>query len=215
MIVSTCENCYHSFRVALSLDKLGFHVICPKCGNSFHIEVPKKRIKMFFMNTESRTSDYFDDYYRGAVLCSYYAFDDVKDFIAKWKEVSKNPDSMWYWCYDGEIEDTNCFCSGACDPDDIEIFREHFFCNEDGIVYPALHERNPKYTYWLYDRSEDRVYHTSEDIAGRELVYQKRRNSLYYDAVTNLPLVPQPDFHVKHLLNRGFHVAKKYISDTV
>lgn len=190
----TCMNCYHAFDGSVSLDELGWHSVCPECGSSFDVDVPGGRIKMFFMDTEHRASDSFDNYYRGAAVCSFYAFDSVEDFVAKWKEISEDPDSMWYWCYDGEIRDENCFCSGACDPDDIEIFREHFFCNKDGICYPRPHDRNPKYTYWLYDATEGRVYHASEDAIGRELVYQKRRNALFYDAATNKPLATQPVF---------------------
>lgn len=207
----TCLSCNHSFSGSMSFDELGWHSSCPECGTSFDVDIPEGRIKMFFMDTGSRDTDDFDDYYRGAAVYSFYAFDNVKDFFAKWKEISEDPDSMWYWCYDGEIKDENCFCSGACDPYDIDIFMEHFFCNEDGICYPKPHERNPKYTYWLYDPDENRVYGAEEDIAGRKLVYQKRRNSLFYDGATNKPLIPQPAFHVKHLLGRGIHLADKYI----
>ena len=209
-----CPYCAHVFHGAMSLDNLGWHAVCPECEAFFDVDIPdipEGRIKMFFMDTDSRTSDAFNDYYRGAAVCSFYAFDKVKDFIAKWKEISEDPESMWYWCYDGEIKDENCFCSGAYDPEDIDIFREHFFCNEDGICYPMLHERNPRFTYWLYDPAEDRVYDTSVDMVGREMVYQKRRNSLFYDAATNKPLVPQPAFYIKQMLNKGHPLAAKYI----
>ncbi len=126
----TCANCYHIFNGTISLDNLGWHSVCPECGSSFDVDIPKGRIKMFFMDTASGATEDFDDYYRSAAVCNFYAFDSVKDFIAKWKEISKDPDSMWYWCYDGEIEDCNCFYSGACDSSDIDIFREHFFFDE-------------------------------------------------------------------------------------
>ena len=213
MMTFTCPHYGHDFQGTMSLDELSWNTVCPECEASFDVDVylPHDRIQMFFMDTDSRATDDFDDYYRGAAVCSHYAFDNIKDFFAKWKEISEDPDSMWYWCYDGEVKDENCFCSGACDSDDIDIFRENFFCNEDGICYPMLHERNPRFTYWLYDPAENRGYDTSADMVGRELVYQKRRNSLFYDAATNMPLIPQPAFHVKYLLNRGLHLSKKYI----
>lgn len=211
MLKLTCLNCSHEFVGTISFDSLGWHSVCPKCGSSFDVDAPEGRIKMLFLDTEEVEECDFDCFYNGEAVCSFYTFDTVKEFFTKWKEISECPDSMWYLVFDGDIKDENCICSGACDPYDIGIFMEHFFCNEDGICYPKLHERNPKYTYWLYDPDENRVYGTEADIAGRRLVYQKRRNALFYDGATNKPLVPQPAFHAKHLLNRGIHLADKYI----
>lgn len=208
----TCEHCGHAFEGTISLDELGWHTACPKCEGSFDVDVylPHDRIQMFFMD-DSDPDEEFSDEYRGQAVISHYTFGSVKDFIAKWNEVSECPDSMWYWCYDGEVKDENCFCSGACDPNDIEIFKDYFFCNEDGLCYPQLHERNPEYTYWLYDTEEDRVFDSSVDMYGRVLVYQKRRYSLFYDAATNKPLVPQPAFYVRQMRARGRTLAQKFI----
>lgn len=223
MFELTCMSCHHVFEGTISFDELGWHSSCPECGASFDVDVPDGRIKMFFMDTEHRTSDFFDDYYRGAAVCSFYAFDNVKDFIAKWKEISENPDSMWYWCYDGEIKDENCFCSGACDPDDIENFMEHFHCDENGnhvqtpmerfkadmtaeMSRKAAHLNNTKYLWAKYNPKTDRF-----DDKDGQLVYQKQLNGLFYDASTNKPLVPQPTFYVKLMLAKGRHLAKKYI----
>ena len=216
MMKFTCPHCNHTFAGAISLDEMGWHTVCPECDGSFDVDIPAGRIKMFFMDTDNRLTDDFDDFYRGAPVYSFYAFDDVKDFIAKWMEISEDPESMWYWCYDGEITDANCFCSGACDPGDIEIFMEHFFCNEDGICYPKLHERNPRYTYGLYDTWKDCIYKDTEPLyLGRKLVYQRRKGSLYYDAATDKPLVPQPAFYVKQMLTKKRPLAQKYIPDAL
>lgn len=48
-----------------------------------------------------------------------FEFDTPEEFVAKWQELE---DGAWYWVFDkGEI-----VCSGAIDPNDIEIFEEHW-----------------------------------------------------------------------------------------
>lgn len=65
---------------------------------------------------------YFTDDFTGEGVHTYYVFDTPEEFINKWQEICEQPNGMWYWCvYDGE-----CFCSGACDPDDIDIFENYF-----------------------------------------------------------------------------------------
>ena len=107
-----CAHCSHEFESSISLDELGWHTSCPKCGASFDVDVPHGRIKMLFLDTDAvENFDILVEH--GVPICSFYAFDSVPAFIAKWKEISENPDSMWYFCYDGDIADENCFCSGA------------------------------------------------------------------------------------------------------
>lgn len=53
---------------------------------------------------------------------SHYSFDTYKDFIEKWHKLCKNPDSRWYWV----LLDGCVICSGSCDPQDIEIFKDYF-----------------------------------------------------------------------------------------
>lgn len=36
-----------------------------------------------------------------------------------------NPPAPWWWIFDGEINEDNLILSGAIDPDDIEIIKEH------------------------------------------------------------------------------------------
>lgn len=64
---------------------------------------------------------YFTDNFTGEGIHTYYIFDTMEEFIDKWKEIYDKPNGMWYWVLDNGV----CFCSGACDPDDIEIFEEH------------------------------------------------------------------------------------------
>lgn len=38
----TCLNCWHQFDGDVSLDELGWHSVCPKCGSSFDVDVPEE-----------------------------------------------------------------------------------------------------------------------------------------------------------------------------
>lgn len=49
-----------------------------------------------------------------------YEFKTPKEFVEHWYEL---PEGNWYWVYHG---DNNLVCSGACDPNDLEIFEEYF-----------------------------------------------------------------------------------------
>ena len=48
-----------------------------------------------------------------------FVLDTPEEFIKKWYEID---DGAWYWVFDKGEE----ICSGAVDPNDIEIFEEHF-----------------------------------------------------------------------------------------
>lgn len=129
-----CMNCSHEFEGSISLDDLGWHSVCPECGSSFDVDVPEGKIKMLFQDTV--TSETYHNFYRNDAVCSYYAFDTVAEFFAKWKEVSEDPDGMWHWVYDGSIADDNCVCSGCCMPEDMEIFMEYWKCDRNGSRGP-------------------------------------------------------------------------------
>ena len=121
-----CMSCWHEFEGTITKDELGWHSVCPECESSFDVDVPQGRIVMAFANDE--TDDYFtDDWYDDNELLTYYAFNTPEEFMATWRKMHDYdnggwPDSMWYWVLDDGI----CICSGACDPDDEEIFVEHW-----------------------------------------------------------------------------------------
>lgn len=121
-----CLNCGHEFDGSITKDNLGWHSSCPNCNGSFDVDVPIGRIVMAFAWDE--TDEYFtDDWYDGNGIVTYYAFDTPEEFMQAWRKMHdyKNggcPDSMWYWVLDnGEL-----ICAGACDPNDEEIFEEHW-----------------------------------------------------------------------------------------
>ena len=102
--------------------------------NKFDMELLNGKIVMAFTdpldalvenydaNMENDNYKYFTDNFTGEGIHTYYIFATKEEFIDKWKDIYDKPNGMWYWCLDDGI----CFCSGACDPDDIEIFKEHW-----------------------------------------------------------------------------------------
>ena len=102
--------------------------------NKFDMELLNGKIVMAFTDPldalvekydtsmENDNYKYFTDNFTGEGIHTYYIFATKEEFIDKWKEIYDKPNGMWYWCLDDGI----CFCSGACDPDDIEIFKEHW-----------------------------------------------------------------------------------------
>lgn len=222
----TCMSCYHTFEGSISLDELGWHSVCPECGSSFDVDVPAGKIMMMFVDDEDETN--FNDFYSNEPICSYYAFDSVKEFIEAWKKISENPDSMWYWVYVNDMRSENCICSGACDPGDIENFMEYFDCDQNGDPTPkgplaisammafkaefekvgtaVEYTRNPKYLYTTYNEKTKRI-----GCDGGNLVYQKRVGSLFYDCETDKPLIPQPPEYVEWMMMKKRPLAKKYI----
>jgi hypothetical protein len=121
-----CLNCGHEFDGSISKDNLGWHSSCPECECSFDVDVPTGRIIMAFAWDE--TDEYFtDSWMDDNEFATYYAFDTPEEFMTAWRKMHDYdnggyPDGMWYWVLDnGEL-----ICSGACDPNDEEIFEEHF-----------------------------------------------------------------------------------------
>lgn len=50
----------------------------------------------------------------------YYTFDNIDELIEFWKEMSKKPLGMWYYCVHNKNNTIKTFCSGAVDPADLE-----------------------------------------------------------------------------------------------
>lgn len=116
-----CLHCEYEFDDSISKDELGWHSSCPKCGDSFDVDVPDGRIVMAFAWDE--TDEYFtDDWRDDNAFATYYAFNTPEEFITAWRKMVDNPDGMWYWVLDDGV----CVCSGACDPYDEEIFEEYW-----------------------------------------------------------------------------------------
>lgn len=97
----------------------------------FDMELLKGKIVMAFTDPldvlqenyeEEDNYKFFTDSFTGDGIHTYYVFDTVEDFIKKWNEICNEPNGMWYWV----LENGECICSGACDPNDIDIFEENW-----------------------------------------------------------------------------------------
>ena len=121
-----CNRCDHEFDGWIAKGKGPWVAICPECGEIFPVDIREKRIVMMFTDADDDHPNeryrYFTDNPNTLYIWHYFAYDTPEEFIEAWKEISKTPHGMWYWV----IDNGQCFCSGACDPDDIEIFKEHF-----------------------------------------------------------------------------------------
>ena len=95
---------------------------CFNCNETININIPKAKILMLF--TKYINWDTFEDDHTKNQIYDFYAFSSVKSFMDTWREVVNNPDGPWYWVID--VKSGDYICSGACDPDDEEIFKEYF-----------------------------------------------------------------------------------------
>lgn len=82
--------------------------------------VPEDKIMVAILD-----ADYYEKHgsypeeYRSEYAHEVYLFDTPEEFVNKWYEL---PEGDWYWVYaDGDV-----ICSGAIDPNDIEIFEDYF-----------------------------------------------------------------------------------------
>lgn len=128
-----CLQCGHEFEGSISLDELGWHSSCPSCGGSFDVDLPEGRFAIAFADDSDPSKDRanFTDTFPGAAVRTYHAFDTPEAFVAFWNQLVEQPEGMWYWCLDFRSESPCeeqhpvCFCSGACDPGDIDCFAEY------------------------------------------------------------------------------------------
>ena len=120
-----CLHCNHKFDGTISYNKLGWHSSCPDCGCSFDVDVPNGKILMLFAGHDVDFSyGKFEDDHLTNEIYSYRAFDSVRNFMRKWREMADEPDSMWYWVIDTTNDDY--VVSGACDPNDRENFKDYW-----------------------------------------------------------------------------------------
>ena len=91
-----------------------------ECFDQEEIEdpnIPKYKIMVAILDYDFE-GDY-PEVYNSSYAHESYTFDTPEEFIEKWYELDEG---AWYWVYDkGEI-----ICSGAVDPNDIEIFEDYF-----------------------------------------------------------------------------------------
>lgn len=121
-----CNNCGHEFEGSIRKEQLyGWTATCPLCRNDTGVPLPAGRFIIAFADDSNPENDAknFTDNFPGPAIRTYHAFKTAEEFIAFWEKLSEHPEGMWYWCVDLEGEPDGsgyyCFCSGACDPDDL------------------------------------------------------------------------------------------------
>ena len=159
-----CLQCENSFEGGISKDALGWHSSCPKCGGSFDVDVPEGQYVIAFtdaVDEEENPYKYFTEKFTGEHIVSYYAFNTVEELINKWSALAENPEGMWYFIMDNG----HVFCSGACDPDDIEIIREHFGIKEEAVkgyvcklCGAEFEVEEDEDTDWLHEYGEEMMW---------------------------------------------------------
>ena len=61
----TCADCGFEFEEAIVRDGLGWKGICPKCGQSFDVAIPRGLVVMMFAddsNPEKDVENFVDDF---------------------------------------------------------------------------------------------------------------------------------------------------------
>lgn len=173
-----CLLCGDEFEGSISLDELGWHSYCEECDQSFDVDVPEGKIVMAFTDRLDRIDDnceedediykYFTTDFTGDCVTSYYAFNTPEEFLEKWNEISENPDGMWYWVLnDGEL-----IVSGACDPNDIDVFNEYW----------KLKNNNKKYYEIEFDNDVRCRDDTDETIGEYSICIIGKRKPSYKEA---------------------------------
>ena len=96
----TCADCGFESDEAIVRDGLGWKGICPKCGQSFDVAIPRGLVVMMFAddsNPEKDAENFVDDFKDAATIRTCYVFNSVADFAAAWRKMVGNPDGMWYF----------------------------------------------------------------------------------------------------------------------
>ena len=119
-----CWNCGNKFDGTISYDELGWHSYCKECDTSFDVDVPNGKILMLFVSEDTDLDGEFQDDYLENPICFYRAYNSIRTFINGWRKIVEEPKSMWYWVIDGTSG--GYIVSGACDPYDIDAFKEYF-----------------------------------------------------------------------------------------
>lgn len=80
------------------------------------MNIPKDKIMIAVLDYDIYP---YPEEYTGDNLQEQYFFDTPQEFIKKWYELDEG---VWYWVFVNGEE----ICSGAVDPNDLEIFEDYF-----------------------------------------------------------------------------------------
>lgn len=116
------EDAYNDLTSGIGFDEeelvqLGYEHLCPE-------DIPQDKIFMAVLDDDYYLEhNEYPEEYHSRYAKEIYEFDTPQEFIQKWYEIEEG---AWYWVFDEGME----ICSGAVDPNDIELFEDHF-----GIVF--------------------------------------------------------------------------------
>ena len=83
-------------------------------------DIPQDKIFMAVLDDDYYLEhNEYPEEYHSRYAKEIYEFDTPQEFIKKWYEIEEG---AWYWVFDEGME----ICSGAVDPNDIELFEDHF-----------------------------------------------------------------------------------------
>ena len=83
----TCADCGFEFEEAIVRDGLGWKGICPKCGQSFDVAIPRGPVVMMFAddsNPEKDAENFVDDFKDAAPATSSTAWPTLQRRGARW-----------------------------------------------------------------------------------------------------------------------------------
>lgn len=80
------------------------------------VNIPKDKIMVAVLDDDVYP---YPEEYTGYNIKESYIFDTPDEFIQKWYELDEG---YWYWVFVNGEE----ICSGAIDPNDIELFEDYF-----------------------------------------------------------------------------------------
>lgn len=94
---------------------------CPCCGHLIDFTPPAGDIVVCFADDTKRPAS-FKDNFDGQDIMRYHVFQTLSEFLLWWIPQTEHWEGMWYYVFDKGVQ----ICSGAVDPYDIDIWREHF-----------------------------------------------------------------------------------------
>lgn len=120
-----CPYCNEEFNDIINKEGDTYKAVCFNCEKTFEPDLPKGKVIMTFADDSDPNRDYenFKDDFTPKRLQTYHAFDSMYDFIDYWQNMlyDNTIEGMWYYV----LVDNELILCGACDPDDIESFKEY------------------------------------------------------------------------------------------
>lgn len=83
------------------------------------MNIPNNKIMVAILDYDYELNGQYPEEYSSDYAHTSYVFDTPQEFIEKWYELDEG---AWYWVFVNGEE----ICSGAVDPNDIEIFEDYF-----------------------------------------------------------------------------------------